>query len=112
MTLIDKIRSLPIYEQVKILLDFLVELGGLSQARRNLYYQYWDERMGQAWQATIVEINAIKERIIELTNSRAMALYDDSLMPYGQHKGEKMANVPAYYLIRMSGTILRTTLMY
>lgn len=28
-----------------------------------------------------------------------MALNDDSLMPYGVHKGEKMANVPATYLM-------------
>jgi uncharacterized protein (DUF3820 family) len=28
-----------------------------------------------------------------------MALTDESLMPYGQHKGEKMANVPAKDLI-------------
>ena len=26
-------------------------------------------------------------------------LTDESLMPFGKHKGEKMANVPAYYLI-------------
>jgi hypothetical protein len=24
---------------------------------------------------------------------------DDSLMPFGKHKGKKMANVPAYYLM-------------
>ena len=28
-------------------------------------------------------------------------LTDISLMPYGKHKGEKMANVPAQYLLWM-----------
>lgn len=28
-----------------------------------------------------------------------MILSDESLMPFGEHKGEKMANVPAAYLI-------------
>jgi len=28
-----------------------------------------------------------------------MALNDNSLMPYGKYKGEKMANVPANYLL-------------
>ena len=28
-----------------------------------------------------------------------MALNDDSLMPNGKYKGEKMANVPAKYLL-------------
>ena len=28
-----------------------------------------------------------------------MALADESPMPFGKHKGEKMANVPASYLI-------------
>lgn len=38
-------------------------------------------------------------------------LTDNSLMPYGKHKGEKMANVPASYLIwlydnnRCSGSV-------
>ena len=28
-----------------------------------------------------------------------MALTDESIMPFGKHKGEKMANVPASYLL-------------
>jgi uncharacterized protein (DUF3820 family) len=28
-----------------------------------------------------------------------MALYDDSPMPFGKYKGDKMENVPASYLI-------------
>lgn len=28
-----------------------------------------------------------------------MPLTDESLMPFGKHKGEKLANVPAEYLI-------------
>lgn len=28
-----------------------------------------------------------------------MKLTDESLMPFGKHKGEKMANVPASYLL-------------
>lgn len=28
-----------------------------------------------------------------------MALTDESLMPFGKYKGEKMANVPASYLL-------------
>ena len=28
-----------------------------------------------------------------------MTLNDNSLMPWGKHKGEKMANVPASYLL-------------
>lgn len=28
-----------------------------------------------------------------------MALYDNSPMPWGKYKGEKMANVPASYLL-------------
>jgi len=28
-----------------------------------------------------------------------MELNDNSLMPWGKHKGDKMANIPAYYLI-------------
>lgn len=28
-----------------------------------------------------------------------MELTDESLMPFGKHKGEKMANVPASYLL-------------
>lgn len=30
-----------------------------------------------------------------------MTLTDESLMPYGQYQGEKMANVPAGYLMYM-----------
>lgn len=30
---------------------------------------------------------------------KAMPLTDESQMPYGAHKGKKMANVPAEYLL-------------
>lgn len=33
------------------------------------------------------------------SNARKAALTDNSLMPYGQHQGSKMIDVPASYLI-------------